>query len=250
MLKQIILAFAACAVLLAAGCSKDSNAVSPGSGTSGTGGSLARFTISQGYLYAVDGQQLYAYSLANPASPQLRSTTQLGWDIETLYAFEDKLFIGSRDAMYIYTIANPQQPEYVAQASHVRACDPVVANGTTAYVTVRSTGNACGGSANELQVYDVSSITSPVLLATRAMNGPWGLGLRNNRLYVCDGTSGLSVLDVSAPANPQAMQQVSGETFYDVIALDNVLIAMIEGGTALYTYGADGTLTAAGKILN
>ena len=253
MLKQLTLALATGATLLLAGCSKSNDiqtTPSGSTGATGTGGSLARFTIAQGHLYAVDGQTLYAYSLANAANPQLSGTTNLGWEIETLYAYEDKLFIGSQSAMYIYSIANPEQPQYVAQASHVRACDPVVANGTTAYVTVRSTGTNCGGSADELLVYDISTITSPQLLATRAMQSPWGLGLHGDKLYVCDGSAGMVVFDVANPANPQPLQQLNGEAFYDVIPLDNVLIAMIQGGMALYTYGPDGTLTAAGRMMD
>src|SRR5690606_33194815 len=118
---------------LLAACSKDAN--SPGENVGvGKGGSLARFTIAMNHLYVVDGSTLYTYSLADPNTPVKVSELAIGFNIETIYPWGDKLFIGSMDAMYIYSISNPATPNYLAMASHVRACDPVVANDTRAYV--------------------------------------------------------------------------------------------------------------------
>ena len=229
-------------------CSKDS-AKSTTPGTAGQGGSLARFTIAWDHLYIVDGQKLYAYSLANATTPQLKSTAELGFNIETIYSFKDKLFIGSQDAMYIYSLTNPAQPSKLGTASHVRACDPVVANDSVAYVTVRA-GATCGGTQSALLVYDVTNVLNPVQKNATALKSPYGLGLRHNRLYVCDGPNGLNVYDLSDPIRPQLVKQVKGEVFFDVIISDDLLICMIDGGTALFQLGANDAVTMMAKITN
>lgn len=215
-------------------------------GGTGTGGSLARFTIAQDHLYVVDQRVLTAYSLANATDPTKTASTTVGTDVETIYAFEDKLFIGSQNAMYIYDIKNPGSPALVGQASHVRACDPVVADGQYAYVTVRG-GSNCGSTLNALLVYDITNIQNPSQVKQVNLNGPWGLGLHNDRLYICDGSSGLAVYNISSPSNPIFIKSVTGETFYDVIVLDDMLICMVDGGYAIYTMNGD-EITKAGMV--
>ena len=220
---------------------------SGGGGGTGQGGSLARFTIARNHLFVVDDRDLYSYSLANSEHPQYQSKLQVGFDIETIYSYEDKLFVGSQNAMYVYSIADPGQPVILGEARHVRACDPVVANDTLAYVTVRS-GNSCGGTVNALLVYDVSNVLNPVLRNTVPMKSPWGLGIRGNRLYVCDGTAGLVVYDLADAIHPQVMRKISNETFYDVIPTGDLMIAMVQGGTSLYSYGTGDSLVFMAKV--
>lgn len=243
------------ALLCLQACNKDSssNSLSNGSnsasGGTGQGGSLARFTIAQDYLYVVDNKQLYAYSLASSERPVLKSSVNIGFNIETIYSYGDKLFVGSQNAMYIYSIINPAQPDRLGEASHVRACDPVVANDSMAYVTVRG-GSSCGGTRNSLLVYDVRQILNPRLLNTINLEGPWGLGLKGDRLYVCDGAAGLKVFSLANAANPELISVVTGETFFDVIPTTDVLVAMVEGGTALYSYKPGGLVNFAAKMQN
>lgn len=219
------------------------------SGSTGQGGSLARFTIAMDYLYVVDNQKLYAYSLANSANPQLKSSTDVGFNVETIYSYQDKLFIGSSNAMYVYSLADAGHPAKLGQASHVRACDPVVANDSLAYVTVRST-TSCGGNTNALMVYDIKYIMQPVLRNTVPVSSPWGLGIKGDRLYVCNGSAGLNIYDISKPLYPSLLKQLPGETFYDVIVYNNLLICMIQGGTGLYNLGANDEITLLAKITN
>ena len=237
--------------LLAAGCSKDQNVATPDNGihnATGTGGSLARFTTTRNHLYVVDDQKLYTYSLANPQEPKLANTLPIGFDVETLYPYNDKLFIGSQIAMYVFSIQSPESPQLLGTASHIRACDPVVADDYVAYVTVRS-GTTCGGTINALLVYDISgSLLNPTLGKQINLTNPWGLGMKGNRLYVCDGSSGLFIFDISERNNPVFIKKISGETFYDVIVTDDVLVCMVNGGTALYEWGSDDNLVKVATI--
>lgn len=240
-------------VALVASCSKQSqNTSNPAvagdnSGGSGQGGSLARFTIAQKHLYVVDDMKLHTYSLANPAAPQETNTIILGEDIETIYSYKDKLFIGSQDAMYVYSISDASTPRKLGTASHVRACDPVVADDTVAYVTVRS-GNSCGGTFNALFVYDVKQVLSPKEMNVIDMKSPWGLGMSGNTLYVCQGGNGLTAYDISNRYKPVVKSTYADDTYYDVIPYDNLLICMVQGGTLLYEIKAGGELVKLAKI--
>jgi hypothetical protein len=218
-------------------------------GGSGQGGSLARFTIANDYLYVVDDRKLYAYTLSNSASPQVTSTLEIGEDIETIYSYNNMLFIGSRNAMYVYSISDAAHPSWTGMASHVRSCDPVVANGKYAYVTLRN-GSTCGGTQSSLMIYDISQITNPSLINTVPMASPYGLGIRNSRLYVCDGSNGMNIYNITYPNNPQLTKHMSDDTFYDVIATDDLLICMVQGGMALYAYDNTQELVRLAKISN
>ena len=246
-MKQTLL-FILLAVTLSA-CSKNDTATKgTGGGSSGQGGSLARFTIADDYLYVVDNMKLYTYSLVNEAHPQLKSSVNIGFAIETIYPYGDKLFIGSQSAMYVYSIADPALPALLGTASHVRSCDPVVANDTFAYVTVRS-GSNCGGNVNALMVYSLKNILQPRQLNTVPLENPWGLGISDNRLFVCNGTNGLNMYDITNPSKPSLIKKVQTESFFDVIVTpDKMLIAMIQDGTALYQIGTSDSLTLLAKI--
>lgn len=230
-------------------CDKD-NAASNISPSTGTGGSLARFIIAGDYLYVVDHQNLVTFTLANPSNPVNISTFPVGFEIETIFNYKDKLFIGSQSAMYIYSITDPSAPRYLGGASHMRACDPVVANDSVAYVTVRS-GSSCGGDINALMVYDYKDAVNPVLRREVTLTNPQGLGLKDNTLFVCDQKAGLVVYALENNYySPYKIATIKGETFHDCIPYGNILICMVDGGTALYDISDRNKIKQLAKIAN
>lgn len=238
-------------IALAAGfssCDKNGNESFAGADT-GLGGSLARFTISLNHLYVVDHRILSTFSLADPGNPVKVAATEVGTEVETIYTWKDKLFIGSRDAMYIYSIADPGNPSLLGTASHVRACDPVVANDSIAYVTVRS-GSSCGGSANALYVYNVKDVLRPQQMNVANLQNPHGLGISDSTLFVCDDSYGLRVFDIRQPYYPIQTGLVTGATFYDCIPDGNLLLCMIEGGVAIYDISDRSNILLKAKITN
>ncbi len=144
----------------------------------GVGGSTARFTVSGNYLYTVDYYSLYAFDAANAADPQLvynEAITNLSGMVETIYPFKDNLFIGSSNGMFIYALTNAAKPSYVGQFGHFAACDPVIADDSNAFVTLRS-GSVCQGFNNELEILDIATdITNPTILKTYSLTNPRGL---------------------------------------------------------------------------
>jgi hypothetical protein len=227
--------FAAASLLLmvVAGCTKDSqSAVAPGNST-GTGGSLARFTIAANHLYLADFSSVEVFDLADPANPQKKTSVYVNADVETIFPYGDKLFIGSRDGMFIYSISNPAQPVKLGSARHVRSCDPVVANDSVAYVTLRG-GTPCGPAQDGLYIYDIKNIMTPVQKSLLNLSNPYGLGLRDSVVFVCRGQSGLSVVNAKKANAPVVMQTLRDGSYFDVIPYNNLLICYVETGVIMY----------------
>ncbi|MET0243053.1 MAG: hypothetical protein ABW174_06280 [Flavitalea sp.] len=212
-----------------------SSASPAGSGAPGIGGSMARFSIVKEYMYAVGNFNLQVLSIANPTKPQSLGSQPVGFGIETIYPFKDKLFIGSSNGMFIYSLSDPQAPSKESSFEHARACDPVVADDQYAFVTLRS-GNACGGTFNVLEVIDVSDISQPKLLKSHSMSNPHGLAMDGNNVFVCDGKDGLKMLDVSDPLLYKELDKVSDIETYDVIAWNNTLLVVTKNGLNQYDY--------------
>lgn len=221
-------------------CSKDvGSAFSTSNGgpqTTGQGGSLARFAILGNYLYSVDEQQLKVFDISNAADPILKKTVDIGFAIETIFPFKDKLFIGSTSQVYIYSITNPENPQKLGTAISpqvLRRCDPVVAKDTVAFATLRTNG-PCGGTQSILAVYDIKDVTNPVQKATYPVSEPYGLGYSNDVLYVCDKFLGLVVLDISKPYQPGLIKAIKDGSYIDVIPYQNTLICWVTTGIILY----------------
>lgn len=209
-------------LILITACTKDANNTAADA-ASGTGGSLARFTIAANHLYLADYNTIEVYDLADAANPLKKTSVNVGFGVETIYPYMDKLFIGSRDGMFIYSITNPSNPVKLGEARHVRSCDPVVANDTIAYVTLRG-GSPCGPAQDGLYIYDIKNVTTPVQKNLFPLSNPYGLGLRDSVVFVCRGSSGLSLVNVKNPSLPKLMYTVEDGNFQDAIPYDNLLI--------------------------
>jgi len=206
-------------------------------GSTGKGGSMARFTLSGDFLYTVSDNDLNVFNISDLTNPNLSNTVNIGWGIETIYPFRNNLFIGSQSGMFIYNIDNPANPFERGRFEHARACDPVVVKDDIAYVTLRG-GTPCDGFNNQLDVIDISNLTNPSLLKTYPMNSPHGLAITGEDvLYLCDGDSGLRVYDASEPLDLQQIHHENTLPTYDVIALDNDVILVV-GAAGLYQYDA------------
>ncbi|WP_034043521.1 LVIVD repeat-containing protein [Wocania ichthyoenteri] len=199
----------------------------------GQGGSLARFQIVNNYLYTVGNYEMTIFNIENLSSPNLVAKQNAGWNIETMFQADDYLYLGSTNGMYIYSLANPAAPEYVSDFTHWEGCDPVVVDGDYAYLTLRG-GNLCGQDESVLEVIDISDKTNPTLAARYVLENPYGLGIKSNMLFVCDGTAGLKLFDKTNPLNISVKKVYKNIQATDVIPLENNLIMI--GGKTLYQY--------------
>lgn len=199
----------------------------------GQGGSLARFKIVNDYLYAVDSHNINIFDISDMGNPQDLDDVYAGFDIETIFNRGEQLFLGSMRGMYIYDISSPAMPTLISEFQHGTACDPVVVDGDYAYVTLRG-GNACGATESGLFIVDISDITSPKLEISYSMDEPYGLGVKDEKLFVCDGASGLKVFDKTDVNSLKPLNHFKDIVTFDVIPLDENLLMV--GDETLYQY--------------
>ncbi|MDQ4141037.1 MAG: hypothetical protein M3142_10990 [Bacteroidota bacterium] len=221
-------------------------------GSTGKGGSMARFTISGNYLYTVGSSRMDVFNLTNPGNPQKGASIILGNGIETIFPYQNKLFIGSNAGMHIYSLANPATPSYLSSYSHLRACDPVVVEGNYAYVTLRTNANKrCGDSfTNQLDVVDISNIEMPRIHKTYPMQNPHGLGIDNSTLFICEGAYGLKVFDATNAdfITDNQLTHLKDLHAFDVIPLGKNLLVVGEDGFRQYDYSNPKNLKFLSKI--
>ena len=247
-MKRIFVSVAVCATLAlaAAACSSsaDGGMPSQGGGGEGQGGSMARFTIVGDCLYTVDHTTLKVVDISNPAHPGAMpfKDVELGFDIETIFYYDDMLFIGSRSAMHIYDISRPHYPSELSVTRHFPSCDPVVADGGYAYVPLNSDNASCWRGTDALQVYDIADPKHPFLVsADEKIRSPKGLGVdaAAGRLFVCC-KGGLKVYDLAEPGYPvwvddlTNLPEVGSIDAYDVIPRGGLLILI--GADGLYQF--------------
>ncbi len=231
--------FGIISIVILLGCEKASDTSAAFTGGTGQGGSMARFTIMGNYLYTVDKENLNVFDIANGATPVFKRSVPVGFEIETIFPFKDRLFIGSTSMVHIFSIADPANPQKLSEAISpdvMRRCDPVVAKDTVAFATLRTNG-ACGGTQSILAVYDIRNVLQPVQRGSAFLMEPYGLGYSNNTLYVCDGVEGLVIFNISNPFLPVREDVISSNSnskFMDVIPYGNLLVCWVTDGMILY----------------
>ena len=211
-----------------------SNSAAPGK--SGIGGSMARFTLMNNYMYTVSDRELFSFDISTPQDPKfIKKSVIDNQTIETIYPFKNKLFIGSTAGMYIYDVSTPGSPVKQSQFTHVRSCDPVVADDNTAWVTLRS-GTTCGGTTNRLEAVNITDITKPTLINTYDLTNPFGLSKEGNVLFICDGKDGVKVFDAADASNVKLLKHITGMETYDVIAWNNKALVVAKDGLYQFDY--------------
>jgi len=198
---------------------------------SGLSGSMARFTINNDYLYAVQNSSLKVFNISNTPGITTGQDVALDRMSETIFPHDNKLFLGTTTGMVVYDLTSPANPTFISSFNHINACDPVVIEGNFAYITLHS-GNECNNFTNQLDVVDISSITNPFLVKSYPLFNPHGLGIDNHILFICDGDAGLKVYNAS---DPQEITQNQIAHFQDIKTHD-----VIPMGGLLMLIGADG----------
>lgn len=220
---------------------RDNNSLTSGlktpSGTVGIGGSTARFTMNQGLLYTVSTSNLSTFKLEDNGATKQVSTQNVGWNIETIYPFEGLLFIGSQTGMYIYGLDNPEKPSLLSTFEHWRACDPVVSDGKTAFVTLRD-GTECEGFLNQLDVINVTDVKNPKLIKSYPLYHPIGLSINKGLLFICEDDRGIKLYDTKDlnALDKNLIYQDKSFSAVDIIVLEDANVAIITGEDGVWQF--------------
>lgn len=230
-----ILGLASVAVCGLPSCSKSSDSLTMSS--TGKGGSMARFTIVGSYMFTVNNTELQVFDIRNAAAPERVNSISVGRGIETIMANGNYLYLGTQAGMYIYNIYNPVYPTLVSEYEHMQSCDPVAVSGTIAYLSLR-TGTVCREvvESSVLQVVSIVDISNPTLIQELPLENPYGLAADGNWLFVCDGTAGLKIYDISTRENPQLVSVLNDIRPYDVIPQNGILTVVTREYVLQYDY--------------
>jgi hypothetical protein len=224
------------------------NGLSAAPGKSGIGGSMARFTLMNNYLYTVSTRELFTFDISKPQDPTFVNKVLIDNQIiETIYPFKNKLFIGSTLGMYIYDVSTPGNPVKQSQFTHARSCDPVIADDNTAWVTLRS-GTLCNGNINQLEAVNITDVTKPSLIKTYTLTNPHGLSKEGNVLFICDGKDGVKVYDAADATNLKLIKHISGMDTYDVIAWNFRALVVAKDGLYQFDYSNLNNIRLLSKI--
>lgn len=206
-----------------------------GNGSGSVNGSMSRFSLYKDHLYAVTPYQMAVLDLSQEEPKMLRDDIGLSWNVETIFNYNDHMFLGTPRGMIIYSVEDPVNPEFCSSIQHLYGCDPVVVEDDLAYVTIHS-GNACGQTADELLIIDVSDVYTPKQIASYSMHNPKGLGIDNELLFVCD--DGLKAYKLSTPQTIMSNQVIHerGMDGYDLIPFNNILMMITDKGLYQYDY--------------
>jgi len=206
--------------------------------TKGTAGSMARMILVNDYLYAItEPHSVGIVNTSTAEAPSYVSELYAGFDLQTIYPFANKLFLGSASGMYMYDISDPANPAKLGEFSHGRACDPVIADGGYAFVTLHA-GTSCGGEENELNVLDINNIMNPVLIKVYSMTKPTGLSKDGDLLFVCDGPAGVKIFDVRNVNDMKVINSIKSDEPYDVITGNNRALVVAKDGLYQYDYSS------------
>ncbi|TCD12621.1 hypothetical protein EZ449_00820 [Pedobacter frigidisoli] len=207
------------------------------SSSSGQGGSMARFTLLNDYLYTVGIANLSLFDVKTASNPTFVKSISLGWGVETIFPYENKLFLGTNTGMHIFSTADAANPVKLSTYSHIFACDPVVVQGKYAYVTLR-TGTNCRQASNQLEVVDIEDPTKPKQVAVYPMQSPHGLSVNGNNLFLCEGTYGIKSFNITDKNKiaDNLLQHLNSIKSFDVIAGPKSLIVTGEDGIYQFNY--------------
>lgn len=200
-----------------------------------TEGSYANMIIIDNFMYVINDERLKTFSVEDSSNPELLSDQSVGFNIESLLHYKGSLFIGSPQAMYIYEIDGQGIPrstsvtEYQLFGDGFCANDPIAADDNNAYASLSTRLNTeCtrNVSTNEIRVFDIEDLTAPVQITSVEMDSPRGIALDGNYLFVTEAQTGLKVLDVTYPSNPELIYHFDGFQAFDVIANDGLLLVV------------------------
>ena len=209
-----------------------------GSSNTGIGGSMARFTIVGDYLYTVDSYNLKSFDISDQLNPEFREEVNLGWGVETIFPYDNNLFIGTQSGMHIYSLEKREKPSWISTYEHITSCDPVVVQGDYAYVTLRG-GAECQNFNNQLDIIDISELEQPSLFKTYPMINPHGLGIDDNCLFITEGEYGLKMYDITNIDDIILKKHFKDISSIDVIPFMDVLMVIGSDGFHQYNYDCE-----------
>ena len=180
-------------------------------------GTVNRMTYHTGHVYIVGRYDLNIIK----DDDNFHLVTQrknVGDEMETIFPYKDKLFIGSRSSMEIFDVSEAANPVHEFRFDHATSCDPVLPKGNAAYISLRTADfSGCPGNTNALVVLDIENLENPEEVDEIQMRSPYGMALIGNHLFVGEGENGITIFDATDPLQLIEYQHIEEIEAFDVI---------------------------------
>ncbi|WP_139135174.1 hypothetical protein [Roseivirga sp. 4D4] len=219
-------------------CSDDANDFSPELSGTGTGGSLAKFTVINNHLVVLNGQNVRNYTIEPGGELTFVNEVFVGGQLETIFPYgNNNLLVGSSNAVHFLGILSDDRIGYISSYEHLTACDPVVARDGIAFSTLKIS-DCRSGTIDFLEAIDISDIENPKVLRVYETRSPFGLAVSNSRLFVCE-KGGLTMYHYTDTGTLTEIdfKELPGAIPLDVIISDTNLIIRTDNGFYNITYG-------------
>lgn len=209
-----------------------SSGESSGSNT-GKGGSMSKFAVIDNYLYIVNSSELLPFDVTNPSDPIKKLKIGLvASNIETLFPYNSYLYMGASNGIHIYNTAGSKaSPSFVNTMEHFFGCDPVIVDKDYAFSTIRG-GTVCRNTTiSALNIYDVKDPSNSQFIYSMNLEEPYGLGIKDDLLFICQGTKGLYVYNWDITNRHISFRHSYPDIHaFDVIVNGNTLIVTADNG--------------------
>lgn len=146
---------------------------------------MERFAIAGNHMYAIDLNRLVTLDINN-LEPRVVHKEEVDWGIETIMIYQEYIYLGSRNALYIYSIANPEKPVQVS-AYNMNNARRLGILGNYLFVSEGDQG---------IRILDVSNPQNLVEVHYTADMSAFGIIPHNNVLMIT-GSSGIVQYDYS-----------------------------------------------------
>ncbi len=182
----------------------------------GVKGTMNRIAVEFGHVYVISTDKLYTFS--NSFGLQKTSEININSDTETIYATNNRIYLGSTTALTLYSASNPSNPWEVSELQHTESCDPVLPNGNVVYYTLRALEDeGCNSlGENTLNVVDVTNQNEMVVINSFQLDSPYGMALIGNNLLVGEGANGLTIFNANNQQNLTQLQNYPNIEAFDV----------------------------------
>lgn len=180
-------------------------------------GTMNRIAVEFNHVYVISKDKMYVFS--DGGSLQKTTEKNINDNTETIYASDNRIYLGSSTAMTLFNAANPSNPWEVSELQHTESCDPVLPNGNVVYYTLRAVEDeGCNSlGENTLNIVDVTNPSEMVVTNSFQLDSPYGMALISNKLLVGEGANGLTIFDASNPKNLNKMVTYSEIEAFDVM---------------------------------
>ena len=195
---------------------------SGGGGGGGGGGTKSNCVRAiENYAYFTSSNGLYVVNIANPSNPQslgsISNTNNL--ILENLDIEENTLAVCAHaDGVLLYDISNPQNPSYTATINSDNAWAVAIAD---PFIYIANN--------NEILIVGISDVNNPTHIGSiNTDNAIKDLLISNGFLYAALGSDGLTIYDLSNPADPQLLDSFNTNTMANRITAFNGKVAVAD----------------------